>query len=119
MNSFTVFCQVFEWPTQRFVSISPSIVIGAKRLTKLEKDHASYSAIFLTVGELHGSGLAALAYEIKTYEILFCGLFGQVYKISHYTVYDQQTQLSFNNYCTRYVCAVVYDRVLHLLYVRY
>ena len=39
-----------------------------------------------TIGELHGRGLVALdlAYKIfKTYENLFCGLFGQIYKDLH------------------------------------
>ena len=30
------------------------------------------------IGELHGRGLVAMACEIKTYEILFCGLIGQI-----------------------------------------
>ena len=45
-------------------------------------ERSSCSAI-LMVGELRGRGLAALAYEIKTYENLFCGLFGQIYENLH------------------------------------
>ena len=40
-------------------------------------------------GELHGRCLAALAYKIKVYENIFCGIFGQTIctnEISHYTV---------------------------------
>ena len=44
--------------------------------------HAVLQAI-LTVGKLHGHGLAALAYEIKTYENLFCGVLAQIYKNLH------------------------------------
>ena len=32
---------------------------------------------------LHGCGLVALSYEMKTYENLFCGLFGQIYENLH------------------------------------
>ena len=79
--------------SQRPVSISHSIVIEAKQVHKAGKK-SSCSAI-LTVGELYGCGLTALAYQIKTYEILFCELFGQVYlyirkfapmKLSHYII---------------------------------
>ena len=74
-----VFCQVFEQRTQRPVSISPSIVIEAKKAHKAG-ERSSCSDI-LMVDELCGRGLAALAYEIKTYDNLFCELFGQIYEI--------------------------------------
>ena len=54
--------------------------------------HTSCNAIFLTVGELHGHGLAALAYES-----LFCMIFCQIdenlhqQKISCYTVQEPDT----------------------------
>ena len=54
--------------------------------------HCSLSAT-LTAGKLHGHGLAALAYKIKTHENLFCrGFWSDTRKfaptkISHYTVY--------------------------------
>ena len=49
----------------------------------LERDH--YTVLY-AIGELHGRGLVAL--EIKTYDNLFCGHFGQILhqrKISCYT----------------------------------
>ena len=61
-----MFCQVFEQPTQRPVSISPSIVIEAKKAHKVG-ERSSCSAILL-VGELYERGLVVLGYEIKTYE---------------------------------------------------
>ena len=44
--------------------------------------HAVLQATF-AVGELDGCGLAALAYEVKTCENLFCGLFGLIYENLH------------------------------------
>ena len=75
-----MFCQVFKWPTQRPVSVSPLITIETKKAHKAG-ERSSCSAI-LTVDELCGRDLAALAYEIKNiYENLFCGDFGQIYTI--------------------------------------
>ena len=70
-----MFCQVFERPTQRTISISPLTVIEAKKSHRAG-ERLSCSTI-LMAGELHGCGLAALVYVIK---ILSWGLFGQVYK---------------------------------------
>ena len=78
-----MFGQVVEQPTQRPVGISASIATEAKRLINLELcHHAVLQAIFI-LGELDGCGLVALAYEIKTCENLFRGLFGQIYENLH------------------------------------
>ena len=61
-------------------------VIEAKKTHKAG-ERLSCSAI-LTVGELHGCGLAALPCEIKMYKNLFCGRFGQIYENFGYTVID-------------------------------
>ena len=49
-----MFCQVVEQPIQRPVGISPSIATDVLQA-------------ILTVGELDGCGLAAVAYKIKIY----------------------------------------------------
>jgi hypothetical protein len=70
-SGLLVFYQVFEWPTQRPVSIS--------LLIDKPGDRSSYCAI-LTLDELQGRGPPALymPYEIETYENLFYELFGQI-----------------------------------------
>ena len=59
--------------------ISHSIETGAKKAYKPEEESPCCAAVD-HIGELHGHGLVALAYKIKTYENLF------LRKISHYTV---------------------------------
>ena len=44
----------------------------------LEIDH---HAVVLIVGELHGCGLAVLAYILKNMKKLFCGVFVLIYEI--------------------------------------
>ena len=78
-----VFCQITEQPTQRSVGISPSITVEAKRLISLELCHHAVLQAIFTVVEMDGCVLAALAYEIKTSENLFCGLVGQIYENLH------------------------------------
>ena len=51
-----------------------------KRLTNLAIEHHVVLQAISTVGKLHRRGLATLAYEIKTYENLFCGVFGQIHE---------------------------------------
>ena len=72
VTSFASVYQIFERPTQRPVSISPLFATEGKKAPPCMKT-------ILTGGKLHGCGLAALAYKSKTYESLFCGLFGQIY----------------------------------------
>ena len=47
-------------------------------------------------GELHGCGLVALAYEIKTYKYLFCGVLAGYTKI--YTNVNFPLYGSFDNF---------------------
>ena len=67
-----------------------------RELSKLNEPHNAHVAYrgkvscrstlrtnLLTIGELHGRGLVALACEIETYENLFCGLFGQICENLH------------------------------------
>ena len=73
-----VFYQIFEQPIQRSISISQQKV---KRVINLEIEHHAVLQAILIVGKLHG--LAALAYEIKTYGNLSCGGFGQICENLH------------------------------------
>ena len=76
-----MFWQVFKWPTQRPVSVSPLITIETKKAHKAG-ERSSCSAI-LTVGELRGHDLAALAYEIKDIrKFILWGFWSDIQKLS-------------------------------------
>ena len=72
-------CLLFERPTQRLL-ISHTIETEAKKAINLERDHY---AVLYAIGELHGRGLVAMVCEIKMYEILLCGLIGQICENLH------------------------------------
>ena len=73
------FCQIFERPTQRLL-ISCTIETEAKMAHK-----PGVRSPCCAVG--HRWDAWALACKIKTYENLFCGLFGQIYENMHQRKY--------------------------------
>lgn len=79
VNRFTtllsVFCQVFEWPTQRPVSISPSVV---EAKSDKSRDVVLYLDGRWATQVLSGS---SRVYESKTCKNLFCSVFGQIYEV--------------------------------------
>ena len=56
------------------------------------------------IGELHWRNLVALAYEIKTCENIFCGLFGQIYENLHKYLYPLDCHEVVPEYYIQYGC---------------
>ena len=83
------------WPTQHAANnlslysvkyinqlVSPLIIIEVKKAhIKADERSSSSTACHVLVSEVHGRGLAALSYEIETYDVY--GVFGLIYENLH------------------------------------